>query len=429
MTYLSQASLKFSCQNGCDKTRLRRDDVQSQLSYSILVHRCVARVCLVGLILFFSARLLFANAASELSLQQAIQIVKGAERQVSVLEWTVESSSTTIPPKTSQAVARSSSSSKSALYDFNSRYYRSLSRRLQTKPNAKMNGYTIGLSFNGKVYNSLWGYWTGDSAFQGDGIITDEIEKAVYHNVQTKANRIVLLGLVTGMPGAVYTETMYPTPEEEESTSPVGNVRLSDTLVKWQKNGYDVSVVMKSEEQQIHFVGTSTKPFYGGDRRTQSTIVFDIQRGAVISAELNALTGDGIDHCCKWQVEFDSNVEATPTTYRPLRIIHDDYGNYNRSVFDYKSVEVNPKRTAQDYTCAFPNGTLVEDTIQKMLYTVGSPMDTDQAVGEFMKLHGLTGDVPKKTFRNNAIRFTLIGAGLILIGIAIYQMLQKRRRV
>jgi hypothetical protein len=358
--------------------------------------------------------------ADELSLDKAIVIVKNAERQVSTLEWSANITHTFSPPISSQAKKSVELESVTGLYDFNSKRYRvEFTRTVQTSTVEAVNApYSIGLSYDGKTYCTLQGRKLENNKYDGNGIITEKIKDAWHHDTNIQKNRLRRLGLVTGLPGAIFSYIV--------NEGNYDDVRLSGTLVKWAKNAIKVSVNVENSGNYIHFL--AEEPTFIENTILRTSIFFDIKRGAISEMELSHVKATDVVPYCKWEVEFvddkkDGNISL------PRRIVYQDYANYSKYVFEYKTVIVNPERTSKDYLCEMPNGVTVEDAVNNLFYKVGDPVDEDKAIERFMTLHGLTGNVPSKTTLGGIIRYVLIGAGCLLIIIAlILKILEYRGR-
>jgi hypothetical protein len=358
--------------------------------------------------------------ADELSLDKAIVIVKNAERQVSTLEWSANITRTFSPPKSSQAQGSVSTLSVFGLYDFSSEYYRVEFRETVRESTEKAidASYSIGLSYDGKTCCTWQGMKIEADRYRGSGIITNNINEAWHHDANVQKNRLRRLGLVTGLPGIVYSRII----EEQEDDG----VRLSDTLVKWAKTTINVSVNVDDTKNYIHFL--ADEPTLIENTRLRTSIFFDIKRGVISEMEHSRVKAGDVIPFCKWEVEFGEDKESENVSL-PRRIVYQDYANYNKYVLEYKSVVVNPKRTSKDYLCEIPKGITVEDTVKKLMYRIGDPVDEDKAIEKFMTLHGLTGNVPSKMTLGGIVRYVLIGAGCLLIIIAlILKILEYRGR-
>lgn len=131
---------------------------------------------------------------------------------------------------------------------------------------------------------------------------------------------------------------------------------------------------------------------------------------------------------CNWTVETKQKTDGkwvpTKTSYQEFaagRLFASFEANF-------ESVEINPITRPDLFVISMPDGTYVDDYIEKLRYKVGDIFEEDQAIEAFMQTHGLTGDIPIKMRRGNTIRYILMGTGIILICIAIFQMIQKRRK-
>jgi hypothetical protein len=75
-----------------------------------------------------------------------------------------------------------------------------------------------------------------------------------------------------------------------------------------------------------------------------------------------------------------------------------------------------------------PDGYYVDDFTQKLRYKVGTPVGEYEAINNFMRSHGITGNVPLPQQHMTPLQYVLMGIGIVMILIALYSMLMKRLR-
>ena len=93
----------------------------------------------------------------------------------------------------------------------------------------------------------------------------------------------------------------------------------------------------------------------------------------------------------------------------------------------FPSYEINPPVEKEMFSLVFPEGTYVDDYVEKMYYRAGDVVNKDQATSEFMTRQGLTGvDSAKRDVF--VIRLVLIGLGTAMILFALWRAVRRRRR-
>jgi hypothetical protein len=355
------------------------------------------------------ARLIVAN---EIPIDNAIQIIKGTEKNYNFLSWNVSIQYTFAPPTTKK---RTENSVVNAIYDNKSGKYNieSSSHVVEGLESSERADFFWGLTFDGSMYS----HWhtneiANKSAQSGLGIITDDIKKASFHRQHIQAWQLKTFGLVTGMP-TIYSRIIFG--EDNQLT------KFSDIIVEWAKKKSIISVDMDNATSIIVF--SVEEPTNIENTVLKTHIVFDIPKGAISQAELKQVQPNTEKVYASWKTEFKMNEKQE---YVPKITTYHNFANFETWQFKYVSVNTNTKLSSNDFICKFPDGITVEDTVKKMRFRIGNPFDEDKAISDFMIRHGLTGNVPVKTTSGGIVRYVLIVVGSLIILASIVLHFRKK---
>ena len=206
---------------------------------------------------------------------------------------------------------------------------------------------------------------------------------------------------------------------------------LSSFLSGWKagKNQFSIN------EEGVLSVFAEVKLEKTTDCPASVSLLYDTQKGGIIThavVKYRQLDENGIEQekeLCNWTVETKKNNEGL---WVPLKTSYKEFLSSDRLSTTleatFEVVEINPSIKSDQFVLSMPDGYYVDDFTQKMRYKVGTPFDVDEAVEDFMRAKGLTGNVPPQVRRGNTLRYILMGTGILLIAIGLYQKIQQWRR-
>ena len=195
---------------------------------------------------------------------------------------------------------------------------------------------------------------------------------------------------------------------------------LSSVLLEWNSRGFPISIQELSQDKWVIeakiIIPTGAERVIIMHILPREGIVVFFSRASHFREKVYEELRVEVDVV---KTEEGAMVPRSMYVLRPLDRIMD--------CVTFSCVEINPPVKKDMFSVSFPDGTEVDDYVAKRIYKIGDPINEDRAINDFMVLHGLTGEsfLPK---RSNTLRCILLGTGvIIIIGIAVYQMMQKRR--
>jgi hypothetical protein len=346
--------------------------------------------------------------SAEVNPAKAVDIIKSLENSISTLKWDF------YVGDIYSANNREVLDSVSVLVDIQTkRYY--IDRKIVSKKRKSI------FSFNGREYVSFSGMLEGEktaTSLLDLGKISTEANDMP--SSETLKNNWSIVGIGNGVPGLFapfFADDDVPT-------------FFSLFMKRWIKGKKVISV--SDNRQGVMDIKIFTKFF---DIPYVMYISYDITKKGIITyvkaspvkdkTHAEQLTfGEG-------KVFFEMSVltkkndqgQDVPETIK----FHQPDSKINNTL-TYANFIINPPIDSKSFVIDFPDGTYVDDQIQKMYYKIGDLIDEDKAISDFMLLHNLTGDVPRPQHRYGiAFRYILIGTGIVLIVIAIYLRFFRKR--
>lgn len=346
------------------------------------------------------------SRANEVAYPQALSIVKNLEKSVDAIKFTTSSS---VNKNTHTSFTYDASQKRYLLEgSYTNEWTQGTNPHISCK-------YAI--SFDGKQYREysqcVPGIRQPQSNERCDGIISIDLSDSPLN----KNTRFDDYGLTIGSPLLFFD---YYAALHDKSLC--DTTVFSKFLERWHSNGA-LKSIRELNQNEWEIAASFVLPD-GVQVRLVAT--YNLSKGGVVT-NVKYYCRDPDNSSLGEVLENEYLVEFQEKNF-PKRITKKHWRKGESLLVEYDTFATHSGSSISDYSLSFPDGTFVDDFIKSIRYRVGDPINVDKAIDEFMQRHGLTGDFPKKTFRNNAIRFTLIGAGLILIGIAVYQMLQQKRR-
>jgi hypothetical protein len=199
------------------------------------------------------------------------------------------------------------------------------------------------------------------------------------------------------------------------------STKFSDIILEWEKQKSIISIDMDEATNSLVF--SIEEPTKIENTILKTHIVFDIKKGAICQAELKRGQPNVEKIYASWKTEFEMNEKRE---YFPKNTTYHNFANFETWHFKYVSVDTDVKFSSNDFVCQFPDGITVEDTIKKMRFTVGNPLNADKAINDFMALHGSTDNVPNQPTYGNIVRIILIIIGCFMILTSIILYIRKK---
>ncbi len=233
------------------------------------------------------------------------------------------------------------------------------------------------------------------------------------------------VGFGTGFPGYI----------TDQNTAAVRS--LSSMLSEWNKEGFPIAIQELSDgkwaiEAKIIFpMITYEEDPSGAPRMVERTIeterIIRIRllphSGLVVYLSRAAeIEGKEIEEL---RVEADvARDEKQGAVLRKMYVMNPI--SRTMDYITFSSYEINPPVKKDMFSLVFPEGTYVDDYVEKKRYQAGDAVNTDQATSEFMTRQGLTGDVSARrdVF---VIRLVLIGLGTAMILFALWRAVRRRK--
>jgi hypothetical protein len=290
--------------------------------------------------------------------------------------------------------------------------------RLWTGGDSDYISIEVGFSFDGKTY-TCW-----KRAKSGKVLPTEEdhgecqisrdlsdVEQDV--NVFSQTNG-VYQGIGFGVPGFVTVNTY----------DYYGAEKISEVFQQWEKKKRSISINENQENQKVE-IEVRVDRIQGTDDYFLK-MLYDPSTNIIEHAELFSKYNGKQYVMTIYDVEFqkDENGNRFP------KLVKEIYPLDHRVILtSYSSFKTNPQLSKDIFQTTIPDGIYVTDYITKRYYKVGDIVEEDKAIDRFMQRHGLTGNVPSKTTLGGIVRYVLIGAGCLLIIIAlILKILEYRGR-
>jgi hypothetical protein len=168
------------------------------------------------------------------------------------------------------------------------------------------------------------------------------------------------------------------------------------------------------------------------DNLVRLVIEYDIEKGGYITNIKYYSTPRGSKDKQKFFLENEFIVDTEQNEKKewgPKSLYKIILNKDKEILFQYKNVSFFSRTSPEMFRFDLPDGTFVNDYITKRYYKVGDIVEEDKAIDRFMQRHGLTGNVPRKTTLGGIVRYVLIGAGCLLIIIAlVLKILEYRGR-
>jgi hypothetical protein len=233
------------------------------------------------------------------------------------------------------------------------------------------------------------------------------------------------VGFGTGFPG-------YITGQNTDAVR-----SLSSMLSEWNKEGFTIAIQELSdgkwaiEAKIIHPMITYEEDPSGAPRMVERAIETERiirihllpRSGLVVYLSRAAeIEGEEIEEL---RVEADVAIdEKQGAVLRKMYVMNPI--SRTMDYITFSSYEINPPVKKDMFSLVFPDGTYVDDYVEKKRYQAGDAVNKDQATSEFMTRQGLTGDVSARrdVF---VIRLVLIGLGTAMILFALWRAVRRRK--
>ena len=354
-------------------------------------------------------------AMEEMTPEEALTIIKGIEKNIPAIRFTVTWDSD--PPVMSE---------KTILYDLTTGKYRVNEKSVKrwrdgTAPYGASNEQ---FSFDGTVFYE-WSQFIPGAQLPRDnsqscGIISNNLDDSpLNRNFQEFKNAIGI-----GLPLMFYDIEGKQIRLGTTGSGYHPHDVFSKYLETWIKFGCVKNIVVISPGILELSMSFTTKV-----STVRLIVTYDINKGGYVTSAkyyVTWLDSSPEQEFLLTELTVDTT-QSTNGTWVPVTLKKKVMNRDEEILFRYSDVEIISSPSSQDYTIDFPDGTFATDHLTKMAYRVGDPLDKEKAIDEFIRRHGLSGD-PFLTKRSNTLRCILLGTGvIIIIGIAVYQMMQKRR--
>ena len=374
-------------------------------------HVCVLTT-LFGCITYLNT---IANAQVEIPIDKAVGILQTLEAEIKTLEWDVNITKTQI--RDGQELATGFLRKSRVIYDPRKKIFCAFISG--NSPASGRDGgnvaFEVGVSFDGVRYMA----WRRaiekeiNSFTFGLGVVSKS-ESDVVQIYDVKRLAGMDFGIVTGLP------SIFVNSYQKEASA----VFLSEHIKKCKRDRIPCGIhEIASGLWQINTKGSFASLTFDVE------ILLDINKGGIVTKYEWSHTVNNTKHVLlSYEIQTIENVDGRWVPSVVTAMEHPGPGVSNKTVLTYSNVRIHEKTNANSFMSDFPDGIHVTDYDAKRYYKVGDPVSADKAIGDFMTRHNLTGNVPSQVRRGNVIRYILMGIGSIMIIIALYQMIQQKRR-
>ena len=353
-------------------------------------------------------------------MQKIIQISKNHAKQAKSLQWECSRKDGKFQYEKQLSFDALDSQGQIEKYEV---FFDPISRKFNIRGNMTVrwiggtNNYTsidIQYAFDGVAYR-CWkkekeGREMPPEKMTGQGQISRDLSDLDYDTKSFFDAKGFKQGILPGIPGFILTHTY----------SYYGMERICDVFETWEKENRVDSIKKVDDKIEI----TARVDVLQGSSDFFLRVIYDptsdtIEHGTVFSR----FEGENVMEF--YEVIFRTNEQGfrVPDSIKIVMPL-----DKRAIIVTYHSFRFVDTIQAELFQFIFPDGIYVNDHIAHKYFKVGDLLNEDKAIDEFIQRHGLTGDVPLQVRRGNTLRYVMMCAGLILIGIALYQMVQKWRK-
>ena len=379
---------------------------------------------------FFLACNCFAGAV-EIQYEDALGVVKSCEKGICAFKWKIRMQITTLPPvgernsNNTQNFAKTSASANVFLDCLTKRF--KVDQKKQSYAVMRDNSvmpylHESSLAYDGTTYSA----WRRDTPQKQGTAFHDGSKGEIAGNLDDfhiirqflDEGGLAKVGFRTGIPcffrhSLITSDTRF----------------FSEFLSEWKKEEKLIALFRQDDGDIVIYARAYPEPL----SHYVAKVVYSPKKNGIITEYSTLLSyskekGEGmLDSRLLTQCKQNQDGTWVPSTAVSFSVPLAGQNGYNSEVY-YEEFEYLPKIPVKEFQVTFPDGTTVEDHVAKKFYKVGDLLDEDKAIDEFILRHGLTGNVPPQVRRGNVIRYILMGTGIIMIVIALYQMIQQKRR-
>lgn len=360
---------------------------------------------------------LFCNLAlsEELSFDKAFNIVQGCERQIGTLHWRASVDYKVYGPDLN--VSLQDKYTIEAFFDPVHKFYNITYKKFPPTEIKSPLVVTNQMAFDGNNYTYL------DQTCGNGGIS---------HNKSDFPSSYRFSGLLYSqegaLPGLPNIFSLKATTHNDDSRTDL----LSSFFRSWKDSKNTKYII---DDDGVLNITVDTKLLCTTDCPASIALSYDTKKGGIISnivVRYKQLDENKIvqeKELCSWKVDTELNGNGK---WVPTKTIYSEFAAgrlFATLEAIFESVDINTSIKDDQFVISMPDGVYVDDFIKKIRYKVGTPIDEDKAIDAFMRSNDLTGDVPAQIRQGSMLRYFLMGVGLLVMGIAVYQKMQKRRKV
>jgi hypothetical protein len=367
---------------------------------------------------------------SEIGFNEVIKVVKSCEKKVGILKWKFESQMRVAPSSVTIGVPRDDTLPSSlkriseVLFDpYSKRYKIHLTGEeigvLPDKTSILYNHETV-IAYNGSAY-SAWKKNTPKNKdrnriYDGyEGEIINDLSDGRLVKFFITDGGFAMSGFRTGVPCI-----FQPLLIEAEAKL------FSEYISDWQKENRIIGLYRQNDGTIIIYAKIYDDPI----SHYITKVVYSPEKNGIITdysilLSYSKESGDGKLYAqfvtkCKQNdkgIWVPSEISMSLPFFGP---------NGVNNEFIYRDFEIISRVPASEFQITFPDGTKIEDYVSKKSYKVGSIVDEDKKIDDFIQRHGLTGDVPVKSpSYGQFIRYILITIGGLMIIISLFFKIRK----